>query len=287
MKNIAVKRGYLNEDFRLFHIKDKKSMEFQYHSHDFHKIVIFISGNVTYHIEEKAYNLQPGDILLVGNTEIHKPKIDPDKVYERFVLWIYPDFLEKNNTEDTNLFQCFQKAKENQQHLIRLDSTNAESVRRLLDRIEKAASLCEYGKDVLTKALFLQLMVIVNRLYNKTGSDLEINCYNETISKIINFINNNIQHELSIDSIASAFYMNRYALMHKFKQETGSTIYDYIIKKRLAMAKILIRKGIPISQIYQECGFNDYSSFERAFKKNIGISPREYNKSILTEFMDT
>lgn len=81
--------------------------------------------------------------------------------------------------------------------------------------------------------------------------------------------------------------MNRYALMHKFKQETGSTIYDYVIKKRLAMAKILIRKGMPISQIYQECGFNDYSSFERAFKKNIGISPREYSKSILTEFMDT
>jgi len=287
MKDNTIKRGYLNEDFRLFHIKDKKSMEFQYHSHDFHKIVIFISGNVTYHIEEKAYSLQPGDILLVGNTEIHKPKIDPDKVYERFVLWIYPDFLEKNNTEDTNLFQCFQEAKENQQHLIRLDSANVESVRRLLDRIEKAASSDEYGKDVLTKALFLQLMVIINRLYNKTGSDLEINCYNETISKVISFINSNIQHELSIDSIASAFYMNRYALMHKFKQETGSTIYDYIIKKRLAMAKILIRKGMPISQIYQECGFNYYSSFERTFKKNIGISPREYSKSILTELMDT
>lgn len=287
MKDNAVKRGYLNEDFRLFHIKDMKSMEFQYHSHDFHKIVMFVSGNVTYHIEEKAYNLQPGDILLVGNTEIHKPKIDPNKVYERFVLWVYPDFLERNNTKETNLFQCFQKAKENQQHLIRLDSTNVEVVRRLLDRMEKAASSDEYGKDVLTKALFLQLMVILNRLYNKTGSDLEINCYNETITKVISFINNNIQNDLSIDSIASVFYMNRYALMHKFKQETGSTIYDYVIKKRLAMAKILIRKGMPISQIYQECGFNDYSSFERAFKKNIGISPREYSKSILTEFMDT
>lgn len=287
MKDNAVKRGYLNEDFRLFHIKDMKPMEFQYHNHDFHKIIMFISGNVTYHIEGKAYNLQPGDILLVGNTEIHKPKIDSHKVYERFVLWVYPGFLEKNNTEYTNLFQCFQKAKENQQHLIRLDSTNIEAVRRLLDRMEKAEFSGEYGKDVLIKALFLQLMVIINRLYAKTGSEPEINCYNETISRVISFINSNIKNELSIDSIAGAFYMNRYALMHKFKQETGSTIYDYIIKKRLAMAKILIRKGMPVSHIYQECGFNDYSSFERAFKKNIGISPREYNKSILTEFMDT
>jgi AraC-like DNA-binding protein len=287
MQENITKRGYLKEDFHLFHIKDKKEMEFQYHSHDFHKIVMFISGGVTYHIEGKAYKLQPGDILLVGNTEIHMPKIDPDKVYERFVLWVYPGFLERNNTSDTNLFQCFQKAKENQQHLIRLDDTSIAAVTGIFDRLEKALSSNEYGKDVFSKAIFIQLMVIINRLYAKTGSELEDNCYDEIVREIINFIVDNIHQELSIDSIASTFFMSRYALMHKFKQETGSTIYDYVIKKRLAMAKLLIRNGMQISQIPHECGFSDYSSFERAFKKNIGISPREYNKSIQVEFMDT
>ncbi len=282
----VIKRGYLKEDFHIFHIKDKKALEFQYHSHDFHKIVVLISGNVTYHIEEKAYMLQPGDMLLVGSTEIHKPKIDPNSVYERYVLWVYPEFLERNNTGETNLLQCFHKAKDSQQHLIRQSTSNGEAIIGLLDRMEKAVSSNEYGDDILARTTFIQLMVIINRLYAKAGNEKTVNCYHETISEIISFINNNIREELSIDSISAAFFMSRYALMHKFKQETGSTVYDYIIRKRLAMARTLIRRGGPITRISQECGFRDYSSFERAFKKNFGITPREYSKSSQMEFFD-
>ena len=44
------KTGYLKEDFRLFHINDQTKKDFSYHYHDFHKIIVFISGKVTYHI---------------------------------------------------------------------------------------------------------------------------------------------------------------------------------------------------------------------------------------------
>ena len=60
------KTGYLNEQFRLFHLKDQTRKEFSYHYHDFHKVVIFISGKAAYHIEGKAYQLKPWDILLVN-----------------------------------------------------------------------------------------------------------------------------------------------------------------------------------------------------------------------------
>ena len=286
MKENFIKLGYLNEDFHIFHIKDKKKMEFQYHSHDFHKIVMFISGDVTYHIEGKAYKLEPGDILLVGSTEIHKPQISPDRIYERIVLWVYPDFLEKNNTSNTNLLQCFQLAKERQQHLIRLEGDRNVVVMGILEKLEKTLSSNDYGNDVLARGQFLQLMVMINRLYPKVGNEYGINCYDEGISKIISFINSNIQEELSIDNIAGRFFMSRYSLMHKFKKETGSTVYDYIVRKRISMAKILIRKGMAISQIAQECGFGDYSSFERSFKKNLGMTPREYSSSPEMEFID-
>ena len=69
------KKGYLNEEFRLFHIKDQTGQEFSYHYHDFHKVVIFLSGKVTYHIEGKAYHLKPWDILLVSRHAIHNPRL--------------------------------------------------------------------------------------------------------------------------------------------------------------------------------------------------------------------
>ena len=78
------KTGYLKEDFRLFHINDQTKKDFSYHYHDFHKIIVFISGKVTYHIEGKAYHLKPRDILLVSQGAIHKPEIDPSVSYERY-----------------------------------------------------------------------------------------------------------------------------------------------------------------------------------------------------------
>lgn len=71
------KRGYLNSDFRLFHLTDTKKQDFEYHYHDFDKIIIFIRGRVTYRIEGQAYELQPYDIVLVSHNDIHRPDIDP------------------------------------------------------------------------------------------------------------------------------------------------------------------------------------------------------------------
>ena len=69
------KTGYLNEQFRLFHLKDQTRKEFSYHYHDFHKVVIFISGKAAYHIEGKAYQLKPWDILLVNRHHLPRQNI--------------------------------------------------------------------------------------------------------------------------------------------------------------------------------------------------------------------
>ncbi|MDP4091711.1 MAG: AraC family ligand binding domain-containing protein, partial [Bacillota bacterium] len=75
MDGSSVKKGYLNNDFRVFHLKDQKDMDFEFHYHDFYKIIIFISGKVTYLIEGKAYELMPFDILFINKNDIHKSVI--------------------------------------------------------------------------------------------------------------------------------------------------------------------------------------------------------------------
>ena len=71
------KRGYLNSDFKIFHLTDQISTEFEFHYHEFHKITIFISGNVQYFVEGKTYPLQPYDIVLVNRNDIHRVQVDP------------------------------------------------------------------------------------------------------------------------------------------------------------------------------------------------------------------
>ena len=59
------KRGYLNEEFRLFHLKDSRAQKLDYHYHEFDKLIFFLGGNVTYMVEGVTYFLQPWDVLLV------------------------------------------------------------------------------------------------------------------------------------------------------------------------------------------------------------------------------
>ena len=93
------KRGYLNQDFRIFHLVDEAQRDFTYHYHDFNKIVISIRGDVTYCIEGKSYDLAPYDMVLVNAGEVHRPIIHSSRTYERIIIYISPDFLQSYKQE--------------------------------------------------------------------------------------------------------------------------------------------------------------------------------------------
>lgn len=265
------KKGYLNEEFRLFHIKDQTGQEFSYHYHDFHKVVIFLSGKVTYHIEGKAYHLKPWDILLVSRHAIHKSEIDASVPYERFILWI------KNDIPNKQLLQCFQKASDRSYNLVRLNSSLQEKLKDVLFELEASARSEAFGKDILTQALFQEFMVYLNRIFLEKQYifDKKSYSYDSQIANILKYINHHLGEDLSVDALASRHYISKYHLMRKFKEETGYTLHNYVINKRLLLARTLISEGTPILKAAHESGFAEYSTFARDYRKQFGKAPSE------------
>lgn len=282
MKDINNKVGYLNDNFKIFHIRDKKDIKFEYHHHDFSKIVILIDGDLTYYIEGKAYILKPWDILFINKNEIHKPVVNPDKYYERIVIWLNPDFMAKYAQGNNDLLKCFEVAIKNNYNLLRLNMKSIEIIKNIIQDIQSCDNSNEFGSEILKESLFVQLMVLMNRLFlnSDKNRDLEDIQYDKTIEGVLNYINSNLENDLSIDTIASKFFISKYYLMRKFKSQIGSSIHNYIIQKRLILAKSLISEGLTMSNVCSKCGFNDYSSFVRAFKKVYGVSPSNYNPTI-------
>lgn len=270
------KSGYLKEDFLLFHIKDKVNKEFDFHYHDFNKIIIFLSGKVTYLIEGKAYYLKPWDILLVNNHDLHKPIIDISEPYERIIIWINLKFLEAHNYDKCDLQTCFNLVNEKRINLIRLSNDAENQLRYLISMLEASLKSVEFGSKLLSKTIFIQLIIYLNRLYIGENylKDSKALKYDPQIDNILKFINENLNKKLSIEELAQKFYLSRYYLMHKFKEETGYTIHSYINQKKLMLAAEKIREGQEINKVVYECGFTDYSAFLRAFKKMFKKSPR-------------
>lgn len=265
------KTGYLNEQFRLFHLKDQTRKEFSYHYHDFHKVVIFISGKAAYHIEGKAYQLKPWDILLVNRHAIHRSEIDPSVPYERFILWI------QNDIPWQELLKCFQKANDRSYNLVRLNSALQEKMKDILFELENSAKSDEYGKEILTQSLFLQFMVYLNRIFLEKQYifDKKSYTFDSQIASILQYINHNLKEDLSVETLSARYYVSKYHLMRKFKQETGYTLHNYIVNKRLLMARTLISNGMPVTKAAQESGFAEYSTFSRAYRKQFKTNPSE------------
>ena len=265
------KTGYLEQDFRLFHIKDQTKRDFSYHYHDFHKVIIFLSGKAAYHIEGKSYYLKPWDILLVNRHAIHKPEIDFSVPYERFVLWIRDDI---NSTE---LLRCFQKAIDRSYNLIRLDSGTQEKLKQLLYELEAALKDEKFGSELLENALFIQFMVYVNRIFLEKQYIYDAHSYSSDsqIEELLRYINHNLTEDLSIETLARKYYLSKYHMMRKFKEETGYTIHNYIISKRLLLARTKIAEGAPVLKAARLSGFSDYTTFSRAYKKQFGAAPSQ------------
>ncbi len=272
-----LKSGYLRQNFKLFHLKDQTEKTFDFHYHDFDKIIIFLSGKVTYVVEGKSYHLKPWDILLVRHHDIHKPIIDKDSVYERIVIWVKNEFIEQQHRKDCDLSTCFEQSLEKSFNLIRVRSSLQSEIRTIISNLEDSLRSEEFGHDLLSDTYFLQLLVYMNRVFldSSFSQDESALTYNRQITELIKYINTHLGEDLSNETLAKKLFLSKYYLMHRFKEETGYTLHNYIEQKRLLHASELIKEGVPVMKAAQECGFREYSTFLRAFKRNFHISPKE------------
>ena len=270
------KRGYLNEDYRLFHLRDSRALKLDYHYHEFDKLVLQLGGRVAYHIEGKSYSLQPMDILLVSRNLIHLPEIDLGQTYERMVLWMNREFLSRFGGGETDLAACFTLTAQRGIHLFRPRGEDRERYRSLMEQIETAAAGDGFGAGLLADTYVLQLMIALNRDILAAPAGAEVYRFDPKMEEVTHFIRGNLEGELSIERLARTFYLSRYYLMHRFKEVYGCTVHRYIRQKRLQRAAEDIRRGVPVLKAAEEAGFGDYSVFLRAFRAAYGRSPREW-----------
>ena len=270
--------GYLNEDFRLFHLKDSSGQEKDFHFHEFDKIVILISGKVDYTVEGTTYKLEPWDILLVRHHMIHKAAIDLSVPYERIIIYVDSAYVERFAPE-AGLMDCFAAAEKRRYCLMRPDAGGVERLKEALERLEKTQGDELFGAQLLRGTMLVQLLVLINRIALSDNSrEKNTSESGGKIAPALSYINENLTRELSIDDMAAMCYMSRYYFMRLFKTQTGCTVHNYIRQKRLVLAARLIREGMSASAAAAECGFSDYSAFHRAFTKTFRVSPGKIKK---------
>ena len=267
-------RGYLQEDFRLFHIRDQVSLrEIEFHYHSFHKLLFFVSGSAAYVVEGKHYQLEPGDVVLVEQGSVHRPEVGLGLPYERFVLYLSSGFVSRCSRQDCDLSRCFRLAHDRSDYILRPGSGERERLAELFTRLEQAGDGDGYGSGLLARLLVQELLIHLARLAEAPGPAPVRAVYDEKIVQVLKYLSDHLTQPLHIDRLAAEFYVSKYHLMRRFKAETGYTIHQYLMGKRLFYARELLARGENASQVCYQCGYQDYSAFARAYKKQFGCPP--------------
>ena len=256
-------------------------MQFDFHYHDFHKILIHLHGNTSYCIEGRTYELQPNDIVFVNAGEVHRPVLHDNSTYERIIIYISQNYLNDYNKKNNDLSLCFKQASLEESHVLRIPSFSNSKLANITRELENSLDDNEYANELYHEILFLEFMIQLNRAtLNDRTEYISTTSSNEKMVEIVDFLNQNLTSDISIDTIAQKFYISRYHLMHSFKEETGYSIGNYITTKRLLLAKSMIASGQSINEACFSCGFKNYSTFSRAYRKAFGCSPSKHNTNV-------
>lgn len=270
MNKTYEKRGYLLDDFRLFHLKDVQGMNVDYHYHEFPKVIFMWSGAGNYSIDGKKYMIQDDDILLIGKQKVHRPEFEKGTLYERSIIYISPQFLKQYSTKDCDLEAIF----DNQAgHVVRTNDN--KMVFELLGQFEQELTEERYGKDVMSNIILIKILIEIGRIISeqrKAYSNV-ITTENARIIEIMKYIDQHLTDEISIERLAEYVYLSKYHMMRLFRQETGQSIYEYLTLRRLLEARERIIKGENATESCFNSGFRSYSSFTRAYSKYFGSTP--------------
>ena len=227
---------------------------------------------MTYYIEDRVYELCPGDLLIIPPGKMHRPVIsDEHAAYERMVLWVNLEYLANIDSED----RLLQKA---------LDAVgkNGYCVPLRGDSLTYAAKLFSKITAMQSDPVWPELTAGAIRLYLwstlEAYSLVETTAQGETevIPKIIRYITEHYAEEITLDDIAARFFISKSYLSRHFKAYTNATVYAYIMALRITHARRMIREGVPAVEAGRSCGFSDYSTFYKAFKAQTGMSPQQF-----------
>ena len=241
--------------------------DFPMHIHnDSHEIYCFLSGDAGYSVEGNRYQLAHGDLMLMRKGEVHHLMLNSDVRYERMVVNF--DLSSPSELDpDGRLLAAF-----NDRSLGKYNHYPASLFpdNQWLYYIQKMEG-CPTPQQK-----FCYLLPLLNDLADcfETVKNSDAHVEKDRAAAVIKYINRHLSDDLSLISLAERFYLSKTHLNRLFKQSTGTTVWDYIIVKRLFLARKLINAGESPSKVYSQCGFQDYTTFYRAYKQHFGVCPK-------------
>ena len=280
-------RQYMkNPNFEVYDYSDEPVLKAHPHTHDFYEIYLFLSDSIEIVSGNQIYHLKKGDILLFYPNVLHYPsklKLPNGQSYHRIVFWCSRDYFQRFVDRDPDINYMWDVASKLGSLHIRPNSGASKLLYSLFLRLIDETKQPELLSHTMITSLLGEIFVHINRIIFHSNFFPKHTPTTELFNNVLYYIHTNLNDDLSLDTLASHFFVTKGYISKIFREYMDISIHQYILSLRLEKACYMIQQGKSISIAAEQSGFPDYSSFYRSFKKNFEISPKEYQAEIETK----
>ena len=250
----------------------------EFHWHDAFEIFLALTDGVDCFVENRVYKVRRGDLFVFNPMVLHRTVLPEGLTYERYVISFGAEYIDEFSETCGALLKPF-----NPEIFISPVHLSESELAELVGLIKKSeASFCSDHPfhDIRKRLTLIEILLFIHSSFAcaapPVSADSDPNY--KKIKPVIDYINSRLSDRLSLDTLSSKFFLCKSYLGKLFKKYTGFTVYEYIIYQRIAKARILLRKGVSVTRVCEETGFNSYPHFIRTFTKHVRVSPKQYAK---------
>jgi len=255
------------------------------HIHDYFQIYYVINSHLVHHVEnEESCPLSRGDMFIIPPGKMHYVEMQPDSTFYCFSFCL--SFLEKDPGHNNLAIEFLHRLQNDSSERIRpkltIDSEDIFYMETIMAHILKEFTSKRFGyEETIREYTFLLVSMFARSYFEESGGSLPVAVENskQYVLSCIEYIETNYTEDITLEEICKRSAMSKGSFCSLFMQLTGYSFNTYLNMCRIKKATEYIKKGYNVTGIYGLCGYNNFSTFHRNFKKILGVTPQEYKKA--------
>ncbi len=254
----------------------------QFHCHDYFEFYIHVRGGEYMGVNNRLFPLYPNQLFVLPPFSMHGLSCTKEmRNYERAYLNLAPEVLRVLGCGQIDAEQFFRNHTGGDVCTYQLSDEDAETfvscIRQIRENQDRKGDPFERYGDY---AHMIRLLNVVCRTMRR-NDPVEGEAFgNSIIQEILDYINNHYTQPIRIENLARSFGVSVSYLSHEFARFTNRSVYDYVLYRRVMLARQQMLGTASLNDIAYQCGFNDYSNFLRSFSRIVGMSPSQYRKHL-------